>query len=287
MTKNRLRLPVFSVCFFSRYAQGVLSGNKKDSGVARGAVFLVMMMLVGWTGFTVYERIVPGVRSSATTAVSKDSQRLDELIARAESKLKEADYEGAREQLTKASGLAEEDPRVIEGLAAVALLSAEMQWWRFALSNAAANAKQRGVALTSLQAAATKALDRAAKAEAKLGKTAAALRLALGRQRLDAMLVYALAHSGEMERAKAVLAARKPTHPEAALLSKLVQRPAPSAAPTDSAKPAASKAKPVAAAGARKPGGGPAAWAAKEYEFDDEPVLKGPTTPGELQLPKH
>ncbi len=247
-----------------------------------------MMVLLGWTGFTVYERIVPGTRTT-DTAVSKDAQRLDQLIARAEAKLEEADFEGAREQLTKASGLAEEDPRVVEGLAEVALLSAEMHWWRFSLSDGSADPKLRRAALDRLQAQATKALNRAAKAQAKLGKAAGARRLALGRQRLDAMLVYALVHSGEMERAKAVLAARKPNHPEAALLRKLVPRPAPSSssstAPADSAKPAASQAKPVAAAGARRPGGGPAEWAKKEYEFEEEPTLKGPTTPGELQLP--
>lgn len=101
-----------------------------------GSRWVVGVVLVGAVvviGATVGRRYLEGfVRGGEVVAQASDA-RVQELLTKANEHLEGADYEAAREQLDKASALAENDPAVLRELARLEALRADLLWLRLRL----------------------------------------------------------------------------------------------------------------------------------------------------------
>jgi hypothetical protein len=241
--------------------------------VARTLVAMLVAAAAGWCGFMLYERYATGAK--------RPDARLEELLARGAERLVAGDVNGAEEQLHKASGVAENDARVAEGLALAAVVRAELAWWPIVARpsegdiRAAASEMERVVARVegALTAARRHVTDAAGRA-----------RLELLAQRLAAMRAVALARRGDLDGARRAIAGLPPGHALGAVLLREIGTAATTAASVAPATSASTSVSAVASASAPASAPRPAAPAREHYELDDEPAAPAPQ-PGELELP--
>jgi hypothetical protein len=262
-----------------------MAKTSQQSGVTGWLAILVILGLSGWTAFTLYRQYtMPKVTAEAPIPVK--NARLETFIDQGRQLLDKGDLHAAEEQFQKASGLSESDPRVQEGLAMVALLDAEQTWWQWTFGKHAQDRRDKLLRQLGGQ------IDRArALVSATMAKTedeALRGRLKLAEDRLNSMLVVALALHGDLDEAKGALSTRLADHPQATLLGDFISTidSASQPEPTeDEADAGAASAAPIAAAKPPHGGSGPEPKG-KHYEFHDEPKTHGlPPTPGELQIP--
>lgn len=248
-------------------------------GIFRWLVALVFLALIAGVGFVAYSRYGRPLERPAGSSLY--DARLDVFLARADERVAAGDLEGAKEQYLKASGLSDEDPRVDQGLARVEVVRVELMWWRW-LSVAGSDHEERDAAELALTRAAKGAVEAIEKAMDQAPTDPATARLQVDRQRVDAMMVVALARDGKQETAEKSLeqlVARNRTHPLVESLRKIVDD---AAKPTE---PGAEQDEPETDPSA-DPTGKPAAprSTVEHFEFDHEPTPPA-KVPGELELP--
>jgi hypothetical protein len=248
-------------------------------GVFRWLVALVFLALIGVVGFVAYTRYGRQVESAGGS--SAYDARLDVFLARADERVAVGDLDGAKEQYLKASGLSDTDPRVAQGLARVEIVRTELAWWKW-LAVCDGEHEERDAAELALTRAAKAAADAIDRAMGQSPTDPTTARLQVDRQRIDAMVVVALARAGKQETAEKSLdqlAARNRSHPMLDALRRLVddaskspapdeadEEPEPDASATPSSKPTAPRS------------------TIEHFEFDHEPVPPV-KTPGELEIP--
>ena len=269
-----------------------MSEASAGSGAWRWLILVVAMGLAGWSAFTLYERMGGSALFGAPTA-PKD-ERLEGFVAAGQKALEVGDLEVASEQLIKASGLNEADPRVQEGLVLVEVVRAERIWWDLALGDH--EPKAFSALVDKLDAQVDRAREAIAEARRKAIDPMLAVHLLHYEHTLNTMVVVALTRAGQADRAKGALAARLASHPQRQLFEAFVGRvsePA-DAPPADAgveaegdagAAPAVSAS--ASAPASASPGSSPM-WPGqrRDYEFEHEPPpTKGVTVPGELELP--
>lgn len=100
---------------------------------SRWIVGVVAIGMLGLIGATVGRRYLVGatVPSAAPAPVSDD--RVKGFLTRGNQLADEGDYEGAQEELVKASALAEKDPHVLAALARLETLRADVYWLKLRL----------------------------------------------------------------------------------------------------------------------------------------------------------
>ena len=248
-------------------------------GVFRGLMALVLLALIGIVGFVAYTRY--GRQLESSSGSSAYDARLDVFLARADERVAVGDLEGAKEHCLKASGLSDADPRVAQGLARVEVVRTELAWWRW-LSVSDGELEERDAAELALTRAAKAAVEAIDQAMDRAPTDPATTRLQVDRQRIDAMVIVALARAGKTETAEKSLdqlAVRNRSHPILDALRRLVDggakapgkadaepEPEPDASADVSAKPAAPRS------------------TVEHFEFDHEPAPPV-KVPGELELP--
>lgn len=188
--------------------------------------------------------------------------------------LASGNLEGAEAQFHKASGVKENAPEALFGLALVAYQRAELSWWATLSAP-----KDHYAAFVGTEERGRQAIDRA------LGATTTAqdkAELRLHRQRLAAMRYRAAESAGndsDARVARASLAKVAPTHP-------LVSDAKPASAPAASSSADTIASAAATASASAKPQLG--AWPSptrRDFEFDHEPVVENPH-PNELTIPK-
>jgi hypothetical protein len=120
----------------------------RRTGVGRWIVGLVVAGLAALTLVTLGPRYL---KPSAPAPAKTSDVRVANLLDEGERSLIDGDLETARDKLVKASGLAEDDPRVAAGLARLETISADVRWLRLRLL--AENDPERDVAKRDLDAA--------------------------------------------------------------------------------------------------------------------------------------
>lgn len=261
-------------------AEEILSEGTAGSAVGRWGVLVVAMAAAGWASFTLYER------TRATAEVAPEPVPRDEIapyVDAAQAHLLAGELHEADVQLTKASGLDEEDGRVLEGLALVEVLRAEQVWWQAELRPG-----DRRDAVERLDHDVDMARQAIALALRNVRDQAARARLKLYERRLNTFVVVAFARAGERERAAGALHARLEDHPQHELIAAYVAGEAEDGEDVAEGEDEASeKGGILEEEEAVPPRPAPAAHPSQDdrFEFTDEPKLPTPTTPGELQLP--
>jgi hypothetical protein len=252
--------------------------SSEPSGAGRWLVALLILGLSGWTAFTLYERVRAPSAETPPAQPEPDS-RVESFLAAARTHLVKGELEAAAEQLHKASGLSEKDPRVLEGLAQVEVARAEGTWWDLVFGKH--DHDQRKRLLKKLDADVERARSAVAASIGKARSEELQTRLELSQRRLDAMLVTALGLHGDVDRARGALKARLADHPQRKLIQDFVEtvgRPRPH---DDEESDAGAEIKePIAIAPEQPPGGG----VREHYEFEHEPKHV-PKVPGELEIP--
>ena len=104
-------------------ARESVSEGPAGSAVGRMVALVVAMGAAGWASFTLYERTRGAAPDVAPAPVPEDE--IAPYVDAAQAHLVEGRLDEADVQLTKASGLDDEDERVLEGLALVEVLRAE------------------------------------------------------------------------------------------------------------------------------------------------------------------
>jgi hypothetical protein len=270
-----------------RYPPPTLVSSKtaKGSGASRWLVTVLILGLSGWTAFTVYEKLV-AAREPAIAAEPKDNPKLEAFVGEALKLYEKGDLEAAEQQLHKASGIADKDERVHEGLANIAVARAEHTWWELTFGKHDKDARVK--LLRRLNGEVESARETVAGSLKSVSDEARSGRLRLAERRLNSMLVVALALHGDVDHANGALTARLAAHPQKKLLSQFVAmvgkpRPEteePDAGAEDAAVPDSKK---PALAGSDPPRHRPDET---HYEFNDEPTTGGlPKTKGELEIP--
>ena len=273
--------------------RGFVARSSKRSGASAASWLFVVafLALTGWTAFTVYERLA-GAKQPTPTAAPDVNPRLEAFVTEGREQLTGGALDAAEEQFQKASGIADNDPRVVEGLAQVAAARAEGTWWRWVLGRY--DPQERNELVRELERAVARARRALATAAGKGTHPGVQARLTQTGRRLDAMLVVALALNGDTEGANAALAARLAADPRRKLLrdflAHLAAPPPPEGPPNDDQPDAGAEPTPTVEPSASRPTR-PASGAASsdeddsKYEFRGEPKTHGlPSTPGELQI---
>ncbi len=262
-----------------------MAKHSQQSGVAGWLAILVILGLSGWTAFTLYRQYT-APKVTAEVPVPVKNERLESFIDQGRQRLAKGDLLAAGEQFQKASGLSESDPRVLEGLAMVALLDAEQTWWEWTFGKH--DQDRRDKLLRQLGGEVDRARSIVSATIAKTKDEALRARLEVAERRLNSMLVVALALHGDLDDAKGALSARLADHPQATLLGDFIgtidaaRQPEPM---EDEPDAGADSKEPIAAVRPR-PTGSTTGPKGKHYEFRDEPKTHGlPPTPGELQIP--
>jgi hypothetical protein len=207
--------------------------------------------------------------------------RLGEYVTRGREHLTAGRLDEAQESYQKASGLAERDARVVEGLAEVALLRAEHTWWELTLGKY--DQDQRVRLLRKLDTQVDDARKVVAASLEKADDEDVRQRLHVGEQRLNAMLVVALGLHGDIERAKAAMSARLGKHPQSKLIAEFVAAVGKPRPETEEEADAGTEA-PSLAAASKPAASAPPKAGSPHYEFEHEPTAP-PKSPGELELP--
>jgi len=258
--------------------------TSQQSGVTGWLAILVILGLSGWTAFTLYQQYrMPKV--TAEVPVPVKNERLETFINQGRQRLAAGELLAAKEQFQKASGLSESDPRVLEGLAMVAVQGAEQTWWEWTFGKHDQDRRDKLLRQLSTE------IDRARTiVSATVDKTEdAPLRahLELAERRLNSMLVVAQALHGDLDEARGTLSSRLADHPQATLLGDFIGTIDQASQPEPTEDEADAGAEPKAPIAAAKPPhtGSGSAPQGKHYEFRDEPKTHGlPPTPGELQI---
>jgi len=219
------------------------------------------MAVAGWGAFTLYERNLTAGMAAPTASVQPEPGaehlRAGQLDAAAAAYDKQID-----------AG----DPRGHVGLAWVEVARAQRAWQAVALS------PRDGKALEAFDAQVDAARLHIAAARREARDEAASLTPA--EQHLNALLVVALGHNGQQERASGALHARLEGTPGASAMAVWLKT---TPAPSSTAQPE----EPEATNPGKKPGPKPGERfppPRRDFEFDEEPVIPIPT-PGELKLP--
>jgi hypothetical protein len=265
------------------------AGTSRPPSTGRWILSFLVLSSLGFIGFVGYRKYV--APAPAPLAGSAADARSAGFLQAGWVKLAEGDFDGAEAEFHKATGIDDAAPAPYQGLVAVELGRAELAWWRVL----AATEDQRSKRLSELRGsigAARKAVDTAfTKSPGPEGKA----QLEAARRRLAAMMIHALAVTGDRQRAKEELEplSRTSNHPQVKVLRELLEGDAPPAAGASASASAAAEAADAGADDAPKAKGDgdkPSAHAARhgdereEFEFQHEPVLPGPQ-PGELTLP--
>ena len=102
----------------------------------RGLRLFVGLVVLGATAFVAvtYGRpYLEQLRTETQKAPAADA-RFEELLAQGEGALEQGDWEGAKEAFDKASVLSGDNPRLLAGLARLALFRADLEWLKLRLS---------------------------------------------------------------------------------------------------------------------------------------------------------
>jgi hypothetical protein len=243
---------------------------------------VLILGLSGWTAFTIYERLT---RSRDTVAATPEvDSRVEAFVTQGRQHLAKGELKAAEQAYTKASGVAEGDPRVLEGLAMVQLARAEQTWWALAFGKH--DSERRVALLRELDTQIDKARETVASSRKRVSDPDLKARLDESELRLNAMLVVALALHGDEERARGALAARLAEHPQKQLLADfvaMVGQPRPETERPDAGGEADAGPGPLAQT--RSPDPAPKGpQTDPHYEFEQEPKHGMPKTPGELEI---
>jgi hypothetical protein len=238
-------------------------------------VSIIMLGLAGWTAFTLYERFRPAAAAPAASAQPAQDDRVEGFVAAARKHLAKGEIDQAQEQLHKASGLAEGDLRVLEGLAVVEVMRAERTWWDLMFGKH--DHEQRNKLLRKLDSEVERARLAVDRSLEKTKDEDVRARVSLAEQRLDAMQVLALGLHGDVDRARGALSARLDEHPQKKLIREFVETVGQPRPQTAEEEAGAEIKAPLAGGKAPAPG-------SHHYELDHEPKNL-PKTPGELELP--
>lgn len=96
-------------------------------GLARWVVGIIAVGILGVGGFALFNRYA-APKPTAPTAAPTDDSRVDAFLAEGEKALAAGDIEAAKDEYIKASGLAENDPRVSRSLARIEIIRADQLW---------------------------------------------------------------------------------------------------------------------------------------------------------------
>jgi hypothetical protein len=183
--------------------------SARRSGAARWIVGLVVVGMVALAFATVGRKMLTSTpASSAPTSAPAGDARIAGLIAGGEKSLAEGDVESAKEQLDKASVLAERNPHVLAALARLAVARADVDWLRVRLLPA--DDPNQPVARGDLEQAAQRARKAADRASEVAPNDPAVVR-----SRIDALRL-----SGDLEGARKLVAGISATsaQPDSALV---------------------------------------------------------------------
>jgi predicted Zn finger-like uncharacterized protein len=114
---------------------GTVYSRGRRAGVGRWVVGVVMLGTIGVLGATVGKKYLlqlTAPKASASASAAGDA-RVETMLTEGERALADGDLEGAKEQLIKASALAENDKRVLVDLARLAEAHADIPWLRLRL----------------------------------------------------------------------------------------------------------------------------------------------------------
>jgi tetratricopeptide (TPR) repeat protein len=100
---------------------------------SRWIVGVVAIGMVGLIGATVGRRYLAGATVPPVASTIVSDNRVRDFLTRGQQLADEGDYEGAQEELVKASALAEKDPRVLGALARLETLRADVFWLKLRL----------------------------------------------------------------------------------------------------------------------------------------------------------
>lgn len=100
---------------------------------SRWIVGVVALAMVGLIGATVGRRYLAGATVPSVASAPVADNRVRDFLANGTRLADEGDYEGAQEELVKASALAEKDPHVLAALARLETLRADVFWLKLRL----------------------------------------------------------------------------------------------------------------------------------------------------------
>ena len=104
---------------------------------SRWIVGVVAIGMAGLIGATVGRRYLVGTTVPSAAPAPQSDNRVKDLLSRGNQLADEGDYEGAQEELVRASALAEKDVRVLAALARLEALRADVFWLKLRLLNPA------------------------------------------------------------------------------------------------------------------------------------------------------
>jgi tetratricopeptide (TPR) repeat protein len=100
---------------------------------SRWIVGVVAIGMLGVIGATVGRRYLAGATVPSSAPAPSSDTRVKDFLRRGNQLADESDYEGAQEELVKASALAEKDPAVLAALARLETLRADVFWLKLRL----------------------------------------------------------------------------------------------------------------------------------------------------------
>jgi tetratricopeptide (TPR) repeat protein len=100
---------------------------------SRWIVGVVALGMVGLIGATAGRRYLAGATVPPAASTNVSDNRVRDFLTRGQQLADDGDYEGAQEELVKASALAEKDPRVLGALARLETLRADVFWLKLRL----------------------------------------------------------------------------------------------------------------------------------------------------------
>ena len=100
----------------------------RRSGFARWIVALLALGLLGVGGFALLRTYLPAAQSPSASAGEATDKRLPPLLELAQERLDAGDVDGAKAVLDKAKGVAEKNVLVLQGLARVEIVRADLLW---------------------------------------------------------------------------------------------------------------------------------------------------------------
>jgi len=263
-----------------------VSEGTATSAAGRLLVLVLAMGAAGWASYTLYERARADA-APAPSPVPKDE--IAPYVDKAQAHLVAGRLDEADVELTKASGLDEEDERVLEGLALVEVLRAEHVWWQTELRS-----ESRKEAVERLDHDVDMARQAIAVAMRHARSPDVKTRLRLYERRLNTFVVVAFARIGNHQRAEGALEARLADHPQRKLIAAYVAREDgedgkggdEDGGEDDESEERGGVLEEEDAVPPRptQPAGGPGAHQEGHFEFDSEPQHI-PKTKGELELP--
>ncbi|HEY4104408.1 MAG TPA: tetratricopeptide repeat protein [Polyangiaceae bacterium] len=106
---------------------------------SRWIAAVVIIGVLGLLGATVGRRFLAQLAGSSDSKTASDA-RVTKFLANGNSLLGEGDFEGAKEELDKATALAEKDPAVLTALAHLETLYADVSWLKLRLLDPSATA---------------------------------------------------------------------------------------------------------------------------------------------------